>query len=134
MWDGSDNIIWNMENEEPIPVNNLIYNILKNYLDYNTWSCFYLKAYKEWLNGYNSNIYDLNFSLNKQVIELLPSLNKKLIKYNISIYYWFDVDRDLYENFTWEVSPITKKKLTTLKNMHINNSLICEDSFMVFPR
>jgi hypothetical protein len=133
MWAGKDNIIWNMKDESLVPLKSIAYNVLEDYIDYNDWRKKFSKSYNEWLVGDNSDIYDINFSLNKQIIELLPLLNQDLKKDKITIYFWFDVDRDLYENFQWEFCPLTKNKLTKLKNTHKNNLLISKDSYLVFP-
>ena len=111
MWANQEEIIWDVFTEKPVLLDNKIYDVLNKFVDIKKWKVDYSKAYFEWINEDNSNIYDIYFELNTRIIEVLPTLNDYLKGSNIQVFYWFDVDRDKSLNFEWEFCPITGAKL-----------------------
>lgn len=133
MWANKEEIIWNMRDEKSVPLDNILYKYLEKFIDYRIWQKEFHKEYLKWLAGENENIYDVNFSLNSQIIDILPKLNEKLNSQNIYVFYWFDIDRSVDENFNWEFCPMTNELLTNL-NIKNNNSLICKKCYLTFPK
>ncbi|TEB45113.1 hypothetical protein D0809_08015 [Flavobacterium circumlabens] len=81
----------------------------------------------------SDDLYNIKFKLNSQIIDILPKINKTLNKINIYLFYWFDIDKSVNESFSWKYCPVTNDLLTDL-NIKSNNSLICSNCFLVFPK
>jgi hypothetical protein len=128
----SDGIIFDMMNEKPLNKEESIYIELNKQINLKEWITDYSKEYKKWLEDKSDKIYDLNFSVNKNMIDAIKKLNQKNVKE--LLFYWFDVDRTDNENFKWEFCPIAGVKLLQLGNgfSKINN-LISIEEYLVFP-
>lgn len=135
MWiPNSKEIIWNMEREEQMPLDFYIYDVLKGKMDILNWSEKYELKYKNWLDDINHDIYDINNVLHIETIKTIQTINNsKLLKNKDKLYYWFDVDRDLNDNYEWIESPISNSKLQKFNSYPSINRNISNEDHMVFP-
>ncbi len=131
MWASSEFIFWDMKTEMPINFEKL--NISDRfYKKLLVWKVWYQAAYKNWLNGKNNDIYDLQ---NKHIIDLLEEIylfseeNKLFV-----LFYWYDVDRDTEVDFVWNLCPMCSQNLIYLEGNHTSNSFICSKNWLVFPK
>lgn len=131
MWANQEEIIWNLIDNEPFPVENKIYTLLSKFIDYKKWVVDFKKLYIEWLYEDNMEIYKINSEINERVIKILPDLNNSLKKDKIIVYYWFDVDRDKKMKFKWKNCPYSNEKLIKLNKD--DNFLISKNNFIVLP-
>ena len=132
MWIPDTRIIYDMRNENQLELSSDVYNKLNKYINLENWMSEYSREYHNWLNDKSDTIYDINFSVNKNMIEAIKKTNKILV--DEVLYYWFDVDRTFAEDFNWELCPRTHKKLLELMNdYNSNNRLISPDEYLVFP-
>jgi hypothetical protein len=76
MWANQEEIIWNLIDNEPFPVENKIYSLLSKFIDYKKWVVDFKKLYLEWLYEDNMEIYDINSEINERVIKILPELTR----------------------------------------------------------
>lgn len=124
-------VIWNIRSEEEIACNEPIYKGLSRYIDIEEWTRRYYTFYKKWLYEDDSYIYDITSPINQDML-------KAIIEYNRSsedrIFLWFDVDRNIDEQFKWIYCPISKKKLIFLgESIHPNNRLVSPAYPISFP-
>jgi hypothetical protein len=127
-----DDVIWDAMAETNIQTAHRSYFELNKEIDLQIWKQDYRKLYLEWLHHDNESIYDVHHPINLNVINSLIKVNKIVTEYKL--YYWFDVDRDKYPNFRWEVCPLSGNALTNLPNyFHINNRKISQLFPLIFP-
>lgn len=131
MWANQEEIIWNLIDNEPFPVENKIYSLLSKFIDLKKWKVDFKKLYLEWLYEDNMEIYNINSEINERVIKILPDLNNLLVKDKIIVYYWFDVDRNQKMNFKWKTCPSSNEKLIKLDKD--DDFLISKNNFIVLP-
>ena len=131
MWANQEEIIWNLIDNEPFPVENKIYSLLSKFIDLKKWKVDFNKLYLEWLYEDNTEIYNINSEINERVIKILPELNNLLKKDKIIVYYWFDVDRNQKMNFKWKTCPCSNEKLIKLDKD--DDFLISKNNFIVLP-
>jgi hypothetical protein len=129
--DDQKEILWDMLTETEIPLSNLVYQKLGQYIDLDAWRQDYLIRYKEWLESDAPTIYDINSSINTKIIYAISNYNKVI---QDRIYFWFDVDRSINPDYKWEICPISHEKLIRLtESYHSNNRLISSKAPLVFP-
>ena len=133
MWAAEgDNIIWNMRKESHDNTCLQIAQLLNCYINLSSWAKSYESLYRRWLNNNNTAIYDINSSINKEMIEANLEFNRH---HPFNLYYWFDVDRSVYEDYQWVLSPISGEKLKRLPPpFNQNNRLISQRDMLAFPQ
>jgi hypothetical protein len=133
MWvPGHEGIIWDIHNEEQVPVDDTLYSTLKKYIDIEKWEETYKSEYHSWLEADNNSIHDINNEVNLLMIEAIGKANNSLV--DKLIFYWFDIDRTDVDNFYWEYCPLSNKKLVALGNNYPKmNSFISIDYPIIFP-
>ena len=124
-------IIWDMKTECEIPRTENLYNGLEKFINIEEWVREYYSFYKKWLYEDAICIYDISSSINQMMINAI-------IAYNDSngnkLLYWFDVDRDIDEQFKWKLCPLSGTELIQLgDDYHPNNRLISSVYPLVFP-
>ncbi len=128
-------IIWNMQNEQLAEnqLNVYFMNLLNRYQDIYKWIADYEIYYKEWLNNDENTIFELNHTLLQSILQTTQQVNKELPE-NQHLYYWFDIDRAVNENFEWKHCPITNEPLINLgADYFYTNRFVSPKVDLVFP-
>jgi len=130
--DIEDEVIWNTSTEKGIQLNHRFYGLLNKEINITNWKDEYYKLYLDWLHNDNESIYDINHPINLNMINALIKVNQ--LAFEFKIYYWFDVNRDKYPEFVWNVCPLSGTPLIALANsFHINNKKISSVFPLIFP-
>lgn len=128
----NDSVIWDLETEINIFIDHRVYKSLSREIDLLFWKQEYLILFNNWLITDDRSIYDINHPINMDMIKAIISTNKQ--NQDFILYYWFDVDRDIYPNYKWEKCPLSKDNLITLPDsFNRNNGKISPKFPLVFP-
>ena len=107
-----DTVLWEVFAENPLQLGCKNYCILNSYIDIEDWKEKYRIKFNEWLNEDDLDIFDINHSVNLEMINALIQVNRHLS--GDFIYYWFDIDRTYNEHYRWTNCPISGEKLIDL--------------------
>ncbi|CAL2083752.1 hypothetical protein [Tenacibaculum sp. 190524A05c] len=130
MWANKSEIIWNIKNEESLPVNNFLYSFLDSFISIDNWRVDFRKSYFDWLYNDNGDIHNIYSEINQRVISKLPKMNEKLNEDGIKLFYWFDINRFINEDYKWDFCPVYGNDLIISCN---DKALVSERSFLIFP-
>ncbi|ANI89330.1 hypothetical protein A9P82_08510 [Arachidicoccus ginsenosidimutans] len=112
----------------------IIIENLKKHINISTWYKEYAFLYHEWLNNDINTIYDIYEDINESMISAIKKVNKELIRYQMLLFYWFDIDRTLNENWIWKEDPFSHNKLFLLDASYKEiNRKVSLENFIVFP-
>jgi hypothetical protein len=129
---GEYRIIWDVMTEEPIFRNADLYEALSEEIDFKKWRNKYAIKNKNLFQRDDDSIYQLKNPINLDMVNALLKLNEKLE--DIIIYYWFDIDRTLDENFKWTHCPLSKERLIDLGPDYPKiNSFVSMQFPLIFP-
>ncbi|NIG53543.1 hypothetical protein [Chitinophaga sp. Cy-1792] len=133
MWlPAEDEIIFRAKDESPVAANDSLYSHLKKHIHLHQWKVRYTAAYRQWLDNDNNAIYDISNEINKSMIAALIKLNEDLE--TKAVFFWFDIDRSVTDEFTWKCCPVSGKKLITLgKEYTKKNAFVSPDYPLIFP-
>jgi hypothetical protein len=113
---------------------NELFLALSKFIDLKKWHSDYYSLYKLWLDDDRNDIYDISNSINTAIINAIKDVNIMLKNKSIILFYWFDVDRNIYPDWEWTYDPIDRDQLITLDTSFTkNNRKICLKHFLVFP-
>jgi hypothetical protein len=130
---GQDEIIWDMESDEELPIDHVAYIKLNKYIDLHAWNKAFNDKFMAWLELDDLTMYNIHDPINMEMIEAVIDAN--LINDGFKLFYWFDVNRDITLNFNWKYCPISNSRLMNLgKNFHRKNRLISSSFPLVFPQ
>jgi len=128
-----ESVMWNMQDEEPIPERSLVHTEISKYLDIKNWRTLYALKYNSWLQSLSGEIFQINDPVNIMALEAVDKYNK-MESIKDRVFYWFDIDREKNEDYQWELCPITGEKLASLGTDYpMNNRLVSWKKNMVFP-
>ncbi|WP_250632378.1 hypothetical protein [Rhodoflexus caldus] len=133
------NIIWEARNKKALPQKTLVeginlYEMLNNVVNLAKWRKQYTALYRQWLENDDNRIFDLQHPVNAQIIHGLKNINS-LLPSHIHLCYWYDVDRSLDEDFIWENSPLSGKRLIDLgEDFFEENRLWDKENNLLLPK
>lgn len=126
-------IVWDMQTEEPIPLESKLYQKLSRQFYLKEWLDEFTALYNKWLDEDNPIIHNINSSINRTVIDFLVDFNQSLDR-GIKVFYWFDVDRDKHPHFKWKKCPLSGIILKDFgSDFPDTNRLVSTQYPLVFP-
>lgn len=132
MFAGNDaGVIWNVVTENETASDHRIAIRLNEEIDLMMWKDNYKRLYTKWLHDNDKSIYDINHPVNREMIDALARLNEKSKDY--CVLYWFDVDRDKYFDYVWEICPLSNVPLKLMTDFHKSNGKISPNYPLTFP-
>jgi hypothetical protein len=124
-----DGVLWDIKTENEIDLNHTAYGYIAHEIDLSKWKKDYLDLYRRWLINDDESVYQINHSINMEMISVLAKINK--MDLDFKLYYWFDVDRDKCPDYIWENCPLSGERLINISS-HLT-SKISPISPLVFP-
>ncbi|WP_293312930.1 hypothetical protein [Pedobacter sp. UBA5917] len=127
-----EGLIWKLLTETELAPDHVALQYLSSEINITEWKNRYLNLYNKWLKNEDDRMCQITDPINMEMINALVEVNSKVSDFKL--YYWFDVDRDKYPDYTWKKCPLSNSDLVVLpENLHENNRKVSLMFPLVFP-